>query len=55
MKRRIYYFINGLLQIIDGLTFLFTAILNKPGTYFAYSHMLWHSKRELELKIKQSR
>lgn len=43
MKRpnqRLYFFINGFLQVIDGITFMIMSVFNKPGTQFNYRHFV---------------
>jgi len=39
-NQRLYFFINGLLQIIDGITFMIMAVFNKPGTNLNYRHFV---------------
>lgn len=39
-NQRLYFFINGLLQIIDGFTFIIMSVFNKPGTQFSYKHFV---------------
>lgn len=39
-NQRLYFFINGLLQVIDGVTSMIMAIFNKLGTQFNYKHFV---------------
>lgn len=50
--KRIFFFINGLLQIIDGITYVFCSIIRKPGTNFAMKHILYDAKNNMERTMK---
>lgn len=37
-NQRLYFFINGFLQVIDGLTYMIMSVFNKPGTQFNFKY-----------------
>jgi hypothetical protein len=52
-NQRLYFFINGFLQIIDGFTFMIMSIFNKPGTQFSYKHFvnkIYEKIKDIETK-----
>jgi len=52
-NKRLYFFISGLLQVIDGITFMIMAVFNKPGTQFNYRHFvnrIYEKIKDIETK-----
>jgi len=50
---RMFYFINGLLQIVDGLTYVFCSVFRRAGTYFSLNHSINETQRALKARIAE--
>jgi len=52
---RMFYFINGLLQIVDGITYIFCSPFRRAGTYFSLTHSIHNTQKQLKERIEARR